>query len=73
MLCMQKSSLQQCLHITSTIGNYHNVYIIGHDAIDNAIRFKKNLAVFPQAYLQEFFWIKTSFMGILHCLRPPLM
>jgi len=44
-LCLQKTPLQQCLHIATAIGNHHNVNIFGHDPVDDAVGFEKNLTV----------------------------
>jgi len=36
--------MKQRLHIATTIGNHHNVYIFIHNPVDGAVGFKENFA-----------------------------
>ena len=48
-LSLQEPSLQQCLHVTTAIGNYQNVHIFGNHPIDDTIGFEKNLTVLAKS------------------------
>jgi hypothetical protein len=44
-LCLQQTTLQQCLHIAAPVGNHQDIKRFGHDPVNDAVGFEIYLAV----------------------------
>jgi hypothetical protein len=48
-LCIQKTSLQQCLHVSTAVGDQENVYTFIHHSVNYAVGFEKNFSIITNA------------------------
>ena len=44
-LRLQQAPLQECLHVAAAVGNHQHIHFFGHDPVDDAVGFEKNLTV----------------------------
>jgi hypothetical protein len=52
--------LQECLHVTPSIGDQQNKHIVVADPIDDAVWFEKDLAVLLDSQGEQFLWACPS-------------
>lgn len=56
--------MQQCLHVPAAIDDQQNIEVVFDNAVNDAIRFEKDLAVLANAQGQKFFRISPALRGI---------